>query len=90
MASCAPRHRQVGMAPQCPSHSARDCPLQSRNRPDMVGVFAVTNDQITLLEDKLNLWREASKTGTFELRDYYRRCADALEQCLHEAIEGRA
>lgn len=50
----------------------------------------MTNDQITLLEDKLNLWREASKTGTFELRDYYRRCADALEQCLHEAIEGRA
>ena len=50
----------------------------------------MTHDQITLLEDKLNLWREASKFGTFELRDYYRRCADALEQCLHEAIEGRA
>lgn len=50
----------------------------------------MTNDQIALLEDKLNLWREASKTGTFELRDYNRRCADALEQCLHEAIEGKA
>lgn len=50
----------------------------------------MTHDQITLLEDKLNLWREASQTGTFELRDYYSRLADALDQCLHEAIEGRA
>ena len=50
----------------------------------------MTHDQITLLEDKLNLWREASETGPFELRDYYRRLADALDQCLHEAIEGRA
>ena len=49
----------------------------------------MTQDQITLLEDKLNLWLEASKTGTFELRDYYRRCAEALGQCIHEAIEAR-
>lgn len=50
----------------------------------------MAHEQILLLEDKLNLWRERSQTGTLELRDYYRRCADALEQCLHEAIEGRA
>ena len=50
----------------------------------------MTQDQIELLEDKLNIWRDQAKTGRFELRDYHRRCADALEQCLHEAIEGRA
>jgi len=50
----------------------------------------VTQDQITLLEDKLALWRRASEQGSMELRDYNRRCADALEQCLHEAIEGKA
>ena len=47
-------------------------------------------DHIELLEDKLNLWREQAKTGRFELRDYNRRCAEALEECLHHAIEGRA
>lgn len=50
----------------------------------------MTHDDIKLLEDKLALWREAEKYGPFEVRDYNRRCADALEQCLHEAIEGRA
>lgn len=56
----------------------------------MVGVLGVTHDQIKLLEDKLERWREAEKFGPFDLRDYNRRCADALEQCLQEAIEGRA
>lgn len=50
----------------------------------------MTQDQIEILEDKLNLWREQAKYGRMELRDYNRRCADALEECLHEAIEGRA
>ncbi|ANI76466.1 hypothetical protein [Sphingobium sp. EP60837] len=49
----------------------------------------MTHDQIKLLEDKLNLWREASKTGALDLRDYNRRCAEALEQCLYEANEDR-
>lgn len=47
-------------------------------------------DHIKLLEDKLELWREAAKLGPFELRDYNRRCAEALEECLHHAIEGKA
>lgn len=50
----------------------------------------MTQDQIKLLEDKLERWHDAAKTGPFDLRDYNRRCAEALEQCLHEAIEGRA
>lgn len=50
----------------------------------------MTHDQIKLLEDKLEVWRSMSVTGSYDLRDYYRRCAEALEQCLHEAIEGRA
>ena len=44
----------------------------------------MTHDQITLLEDKLNLWREASKTGTFELRDYYRLINVSMRQLRDE------
>lgn len=47
-------------------------------------------DHIELLEDNLKLWREMAEYGRFELRDYNRRCAEALEECLHHAIEGRS
>lgn len=50
----------------------------------------MTQEQIEILEDKLRVWRDNAEYGRFELRDYNRRCADALEQCLHEAIEGKA
>lgn len=52
--------------------------------------MTMRQDHIDLLEDKLRLWREAATYGTFELRDYNRRCAEALEECLHHAIEGKA
>ncbi len=52
--------------------------------------MTMRHDHIELLEDKLRLWREAATSGNIELRDYNRRCAEALEECLHHAIEGRA
>lgn len=47
----------------------------------------MTSDQIKLLEDKIEAWRDISRTGAFDLRDYYRRCAEALEACLKAAME---
>jgi hypothetical protein len=40
-------------------------------------------DQRAILEDKLTLWRDASKTASMDLRDYHRRAADALETLLN-------
>lgn len=42
----------------------------------------MTPGQRALLEDKLALWRQASTQGSMEMRDYNRRCADALELVL--------
>jgi hypothetical protein len=44
----------------------------------------VTELQIILLQDKFMLWRKASREGPTELRDYNRRCADALQALLSE------
>lgn len=42
----------------------------------------MTPDQRTLLEDKADLWRRASKEGNMEMRDYHRRAAEALDSLL--------
>lgn len=52
--------------------------------------MTMRQDHIELLEDKLRLWREAASSGPVDFRDYNRRCAEALEECLEHAIEGRA
>lgn len=44
----------------------------------------MTPDQITLLRDKAQLWRREAAQGNMELRDYNRRCADALEALLSQ------
>jgi hypothetical protein len=44
----------------------------------------MTPEQRTLLEDKADVWRRASREGNMELRDYHRRCADALDALLNE------
>lgn len=43
---------------------------------------ALTEKQRELLEDKLALWREGSTNGNMEMRDYNRRCAEALAAAL--------
>lgn len=42
----------------------------------------MTPAQLELLYDKLDLWRRASTEGNMELRDYNRRCAEALARAL--------
>jgi hypothetical protein len=53
-----------------------------QNVAGRVRVNAITPEQRELLEDKLQIWRWAAKEGNMELRDYNRRCADALEAAL--------
>lgn len=40
----------------------------------------MNRDQEALLLDKIKVWREASTTGSMDMRDYNRRAADALEE----------
>jgi len=47
----------------------------------------VTEEQLDLLRDKFVLWDRASREGAMDLRDYKRRCADALKQLLAEQVE---
>ncbi len=42
----------------------------------------MTPDQKALLDDKLDLWERLGHEGELELRDYYRRSADALRALL--------
>lgn len=42
----------------------------------------MTQDQFELLQDKYTLWDRASREGAMDLRDYNRRCAEALKQLL--------
>jgi hypothetical protein len=42
----------------------------------------LTYDQRVLLEDKYVLWDKSSREGAVDLRDYYRRSADALKAAL--------
>jgi len=44
----------------------------------------MTKEQRELLADKLYLWRKESTQGNMEMRDYNRRCADALEALMNE------
>lgn len=44
----------------------------------------MTDAQLELLRDKYVLWDRASREGAMDLRDYNRRCADALGQLLAE------
>lgn len=47
----------------------------------------MTREQRELLADKLALWRKESTQGNMGLRDYNRRCADALEAALTQPRE---
>lgn len=42
----------------------------------------MTEDQLELLRDKFILWDRASREGPIDLRDYNRRCAEALKAIL--------
>lgn len=42
----------------------------------------MTDAQHELLLDKYVLWEHASREGNIELRDYNRRCAEALKAAL--------
>lgn len=44
----------------------------------------MTEEQLELLRDKYVLWERDSRTGNMELRDYHRRCAEALKAALSE------
>lgn len=47
----------------------------------------LTDEQRELLEDKFVLWDRASREGNMDLRDYNRRCAEALKIALALASE---
>ncbi len=42
----------------------------------------LTEKQLELLLDKLDLWQRFSHEGNDEHRDYHRRCAEALAAAL--------
>lgn len=46
----------------------------------------LTVAQRELLEDKFLLWGKFSREGSMDLRDYNRRCAEALKVALSIAI----
>jgi hypothetical protein len=48
---------------------------------------AMTEAQLELLRDKFVLWDRASREGNMELREYNRRCAEALKCLLAEHSE---
>lgn len=47
----------------------------------------MTEAQLELMWDKYVVWDRAARQGNMELRDYNRRCADALKQLLAEQSE---
>lgn len=49
----------------------------------------MTEAQLELLRDKYVLWDRNAREGAMDLRDYNRRCADALKALLGEYAEGR-
>jgi hypothetical protein len=44
----------------------------------------LTPDQRAILEDKADVWERSSRTGNMEMRDYERRCAEAMRAALRE------
>lgn len=42
----------------------------------------MTEDQLEILRDKYVVWEAASRSGNTDLRDYNRRCAEALKAAL--------
>jgi hypothetical protein len=47
----------------------------------------LTLEELELLHDKVEVWGRAAKEGNMEMRDYNRRCAEALARAL-AIIEG--
>lgn len=60
--------------------------MSQKPRPD----WWPTEAQLELLRDKHSVWRQAELTGPTDLRDYNRRCAEALKNllCAFAGLQG--
>lgn len=58
--------------------------VNDRQEPAVAGgdLPSPTEDQLELLRDKFVIWERYSRTGNMEMRDYYRRSAEALKAVL--------